>query len=110
MVILLAEETEESAYRHIILKMHLHRRQRLHRMVKYEFASFSLTIAHGFTAGRILNDARLRLDVAFFEFELGIIIVIEAQARRHGNGRLMADIAIMPTNNDFFISLSLYPL
>ena len=92
-VILLAEEAEEAAHRHVILEMYLCHRHRLHRVVEYELARLALAVAQCLTAREILDDARLRLDIALFELELCIIVVIPAQARRQRDGRLMADVA-----------------
>ena len=93
MVILLAEEAEEAAHRHVVLEVDLCHRHWLHRVVEHELARLALAVAQCLTACEILDDARLRLDVALFKLELCIIVVIPAQARRQRDGRLMADVA-----------------
>ena len=93
MVILLAEEAEEAAHRHVVLEVDLCHRHRLHRVVEHELARLALAVAQRLAASEVLDDARLRLDVAFLELELCIIIVVPDQARRQRDGRLMADVA-----------------
>ena len=73
--------------------MRLDHRHRLHRIVEHERARLALAVAQRLAAREILDDARLRLDIALLELELQIIVIIPAQARRQRDSRLVADVA-----------------